>query len=341
MSGIGRRQFLMAAGGLLGVPLALVCAAMRVDAQTPAEYRVAYIATTSPLGELTGPDPINPAIRAFVHRLRELGYIQGRNLRLEMRSIEGDWERTEKIAAELVGRGTQVLVLSTSALVPRVRKVAPTVPIVMLVGGNIMESGLVHSLARPGGNITGLSVDVDTEVEAKRLELLLEAAPGVRRVAYVGMKEEFDSIYGQRVQATARRLGVALVHAPSNPKGYEGAFALIGRERPDALLVAHGPVSYGHRRRIGELAAASGVPSSCAHGETVGHGCLMSYGASLAHVLRRAADYVDRILRGAKAGELPIEQPTVFEFMVNLKTARAIGVAVPQSILLRADRVIE
>jgi len=199
----------------------------------------------------------------------------------------------------------------------------------------------VRSLARPGGNITGLSVDVDTDVEAKRLEMLLELRPGVRRVAYLGSKEDLEGIYGQRVQATAQRLRITLIHAASSSEGFATAFSQVARERPDALLVAHGAVAYGHRRQIGELSAASGVPSSCAHGEAVAHGCLMSYGASLAHVLRRAADYVDRILQGVRAGDLPIEQPTVFELMVNAKTARALGIEIPRSVLLRADRVIE
>ena len=327
----------------LAVALSLAVSWMPSESAAQQErlHRVAFIVTNSPLADLVGPDPVNPVVRAFVHRLRDLGYAEGRNLRLEMRTLAGNWEKTGEIAAELVGQGMDVLVLPTSALVPRVRKVAPDVPIVMLVGSNVMETGLVQSLARPGGNLTGLGVDVDTEIEAKRLEILLEIAPGAGRVAYLGSKEEFDSIYGQRVQAAARRLGVTLLHAQSTASGYAEAFGFVSRERPQALLVAHGPVSYAYRRQIGELAAASRVPSSCAHGETVVHGCLMSYGASLAHVLQRAADFVDRILRGAKAGDLPIEQPTVFELMVNLKTARAIGVQVPPSILLRADRIIE
>ena len=328
---------------LAGVALALALA------WTPGEsgarqdklHRVAFIATTTPLAELTGPDPINPAVRALVHRLRDLGYVEGRNLKLEMRTLGGDLERTEGVAAELAQLRTDVLVLPTSALVPSVRKVAPRTPIVMLVGSNVMQSGLIQSLARPGGNLTGLSVDVDTEVEAKRLEMLLEVARGARRVAYAGMKAELDSIYGQRVQAAARRSGVELIHALSTTAGFGDAFKFIARERPDAFLVAHGPVSYAHRRQIGELAAASGIPGSCGHAEAVAHGCLMSYGASLVHILRRAGDYVHRILKGADAGGLPIEQPTVFELVVNRRTARAIGVEVPKSILLRADRVHE
>lgn len=328
----------VASAGLL--VLVLACPTP-CGAQVGAVSRVGYISAVSPLAEITGPDPANPALRAFVHRLRELGYAEGRNLRLEMRSLAGDSSRLEQTTAELVMRGVDVLVLPTSAFVPRVRKVMASVPIVMLVGSNVLETGLVESLARPGGNLTGLSVDVDTEVEAKRLELLLEVAPAARRVAYVGMKEDFDGIYGQRVQATARRLGVTLIHAPSTAAGVAGAFAAVATQRPDGIIVAHGAVAYGHRREIGTLAAASGVPSSCAHSETVEHGCLMSYGASLIHVLRRTADYVDRILKGAKAGDLPIEQPTAFELTINTKTARATGVEIPQSLLVRADRVFE
>lgn len=323
---------------VLGLAFACGSNAQAPSAKVPV---VAFIATNSPLSALTGADPAQPVVRAFVHRLRDLGYRQGRNLRLEMRSLEGDWEKTEEVTTELVRGGLDVLVLPTSALAPRVRKVAPHVPIVMLVGSNIMETGLVQSLARPGGNLTGLGVDIDTEIEAKRLETLLQIVPRARRVAYVGSAEELASIYGQRVVAAAQRLGVALLHARSDKTGYEEAFEFIARERPDAFVVAHGPASYSFRRQIGELAAKSGIPGSCAHGETVAHGCLTSYGASLAHVFERVADYVDRILKGANAGDLPIEQPTVFELMVNLRTARAMGLEVPRSILLRADRIID
>jgi len=326
---------------VLGGAAAILAGACALHAQTPKVHVVGFIATNSPLEALTGPDPAVPAVRAFVHRLRDLGYEQGRNLRLEMRTLSGNWDQTEQVTAELMQRGVDVLVLPTSALVPRARKVAPDVPIVMLVGSHILESGLVQSLARPGGNLTGLGVDIDTEIEAKRLEMLLQIVPSARRVAYVGSAEELASIYGQRVVAAAQRLGVTLLHARSYKTGYKEAFEYIARERIDAFVVAHGPASYSFRRQIGELAAQSGIPGSCAHGETVAHGCLKSYGASLAHVFERVADYVDKILRGANAGDLPIEQPTVFELMLNSRTARAIGIEIPRSILLRADRVIE
>jgi putative ABC transport system substrate-binding protein len=326
----------------LAAALALALAwGSSAQAQTPKVHVVGFIATNSPLEALTGPDPAVPAVRAFVHRLRDLGYQQGRNLRLEMRTLSGNWNKTEEVTAELMQRDVDVLVLPTSALVPRTRKVAPDVPIVMLVGSHILESGLVQSLARPGGNLTGLGVDIDTEIEAKRLEMLLQIVPGAKRVAYVGSSDELASIYGQRVVAAAQRLGVTLLHARSYKTGYKEAFEYIARERTDAFVVAHGPASYSFRRQIGELAAQSRIPGSCAHGETVAHGCLTSYGASLAHVFERVADYVAKILEGAKAGDLPIEQPTVFEVMVNLRTARAMGLEVPKSILLRADRVIE
>jgi len=311
------------------------------QAQPTKVHTVAFVATNSPLEALTGPDPAVPAVRAFVHRLRDLGYRQGRNLRLEMRTLAGNWDKAEEVMAELMRGGVDVLVLPTSALVARARKVAPSVPIVMLVGSNIMETGLVQSLARPGGNLTGLGVDIDTEIEAKRLEMLLRIVPGARRVAYVGSAGELASIYGQRVVAAAERLGVTLLHARSDETGYQKAFEFMARERPDAFVVAHGPASYSFRRQIGELAAQSGIPGSCAHGEAVEHGCLTSYGASLAHVFERVAEYVVRILEGARAGDLPIEQPTVFELMVNLRTARTIGLELPQSILLRADSIIE
>jgi putative ABC transport system substrate-binding protein len=321
--------------------LALAFAFGHAKAQETKIHRIAFVATNSPVAYMTGPDPALPVIRAFVHRLRDLGYVEGRNLHFEWRSLAGELGRTEEVAADLVRRGMDVLVLPTSALVPAVRKVAPDVPIVMLVGSNVMETGLVKSLARPGGNLTGLGVDIDTEIEAKRLEILLEIVPRAKRVAYVGSNSDLASIYGQRVQAAARRHGVTLLHASSSASGYAEAFAFVSRESPHALLVAHGPAAYAYRRQIGELAAASGIPSSCAHGEAVDHGCLMSYGASLAHVFQRVAEYVDKILKGAQAGELPIEQPTVFELTLNARTAKVIGIDIPRSLLLRADRVFE
>lgn len=325
----------------VGLCLALGGAAQEGWAQKAELRRVAYLATTSPLAELTGRDPANPAVRAFVHRLRDLGYVEGRNLALEMRTLAGDWTRLEPVAAELARLDAEVIVLATLALVPAVRRAAPNTPIVMLGSSDILKSGLIESLARPGGNLTGINADVDPEIEAKRLEMLLELKPTARRVAYLGTREDFESDYGRRLQSAARRLGLTLVRAEGSKKSFAPAFAQAARENADALLVTCGPVAYGLRGQIGELAAASGVPSSCAHAEAAAHGCLMSYGASIADALGRAADYVDRILRGEKAGDLPIEQPTVFELAVNLTTARAIGVEVPRSILLRADRVIE
>jgi putative ABC transport system substrate-binding protein len=327
---------------IAGLLFALLCAPLWAGAQqAPKMHRVAYLATTSPLSELIGPDPANPALRALVHGLRDLGYLEGRNLVLDIRSLEGKWERTEEFAADFARLGTDVIVLATYTLVPAVRKVTGSIPIVMLAGGDMIGSGLVQSYARPGGNITGLRTDVDTDVEAKRLELMLELAPRLTRIAYLGSLEDWEGIYGQAVQAAARRRQVQLFHAPSTSKGFAGGFAAVKSGRADAFLVAHGAVPYAFRREIGEFAATSGVPSSCAHSEAVAHGCLMSYGADLPDVFRRVAGYVDRILKGTNAGDLPIEQPTKFELVINLRTAKRLGVTIPRSILLRADRVIE
>lgn len=321
--------------------LVLLAAAGDGWAQKTGVRRVAYLATTSPLAELTGRDPVNPSVRGFVHRLRELGYEEGRNLALDMRTLAGDWSKIEAIGAGFAQGGAEVIVLATSALVPAVRKAAPGTPIVMLGSSDILGAGLVDSLSRPGRNITGINVDIDPEIEAKRLEMLVQLKPATKRVAYVATREDFEGNYGRRLQSAAQRLGLTLIRAEGTRETFASGFEQAAREKADALLVTCGPLAYGFRRQIGERAAASGVPSSCAHGEAVAHGCLMSYGASLVHVLRRAADYVARILEGANAGELPIEQPTVFELEVNLKTARALGVEVPGSILLRAHRIIE
>lgn len=305
-------------------------------------YRVAFVATTSPLAEISGPDPANPFARAFVHGMRDLGYIQGKNLVLEMRSLEGKPERLEAIVVGLVRAGAQVIFLPTSALAARAKSVAPNTPIVGLVRPSYLIShGLAQSMGRPGGTITGLSIDVDEQLEVKRLELLLELAPQVRRIAYVGLREEWDQPYVRNVRAAAHQRGVEMTHVDSGQGDFASAFARLQLERANAVMVERSPRAYGRRREIGQLALTSGLPSSCAQGELVEEGCLMSYGTDNIDWARRVSVYVDKILKGAKPGDLPIESPTKFELMINARTAAKLGIAIPPSVRLRADRVVE
>lgn len=337
---VGRRRFLAGAGALLAAP----CVA-RGQPQVPGERvrRVAFIAGSSPLSELTGQNPVNPAVRAFVHRLRDLGYVEGRTLQLDMRTLEGRFERSAEVVGDVVRFKPDVIVMPSLLILQRGFDASVGVPIVVIAGGGLVESGLVRSLARPGGSVTGVLVDVDSGVEAKRLELLREVAPNVARIAFLGSPRAWDSPWGRGALAGAQRLGLNLFPVARGDTGadYDEAFALIARDRPDAVFVPTGPVSFGQRERIGRFLAESRIPSICAYSEVVEHGCLISYASSVGGMLSRAADYVARILQGSKPGDLPIEQPASFELVVNLKTAKALGIRIPQSVLLRADRVID
>jgi putative ABC transport system substrate-binding protein len=317
-------------------------ATLAVHAQ-PAQkmHRVGFIATISPAAEISGPDPANPFVRAFVHALRDLGYVGGRNLALEMRTLEGKPERLEPLVEELAKLKVEAVFIPSPALVLRAVKVAPDMPIVALVGPDLLAAKTVQSLARPGGNVTGPSLDLEDDVEGKRLELLLELAPGARRVAYVGLREDWSRPFALSLRAMAQRLGIDLVLVESGYGDFAPAFARLREEKVQGIVIERSARAYGRRKELGALAAASGLPSSCAQGELVEHGCLISYSTDANDLGRRAAGYVARILKGARPGELAIEAPTKFELTINLKTAKELGLAVPQSVLLRADRVIE
>jgi putative ABC transport system substrate-binding protein len=206
-----------------------------------------------------------------------------------------------------------------------------------------VADGLIQSLARPGGNVTGLATRVGSESEAKRLQLLKEMLPGVSRVAYLGSKEnkDWESPWGESVRTAAQALGVTLPLAEHTPRQYSDAFTVISRARAEALFVGPGPVAYADRALIVDFATRARLPSSFAFRESVELGGLMSYGVSLPDIFRRAASYVDKILKGAKPADLPVEQPTKFELVVNLKVAKGLGLAVPPSLLARADEVVE
>ncbi len=305
--------------------------------------RVAFVATTSPLSEITGPAPLNPAPRGLVHGLRALGWVEGRNLVLERRSAEGDWDRLPEIVAELVHRNTEVIVVPGGAAARIMKGGHFTVPIVVAGIDDLVGSGLAQSLAHPGGNVTGVLSDVEVGSDAKRLQLLLELLPNKPlRVAFLGTKADWENDIGKNVQALAEKAGIRLIHVEGATRGFANAFEVIRKQKPDALFVARGATTYGFRHSIGEFALSSRLPSSCpGTTEFTEAGCLMSYGDSVFELFRRAASHVDRILKGEKPGDLPIERPLAFELTINLKTARALGIAVPDSFRARADRVIE
>lgn len=330
-------MFIIGIGAFVATPFA-------AEAQQPGKvYRVGMIFTTSPVSELAGSEPDNPNARALIHGLRALGYREGQNLVLERRSAEGKFERFPDIVAELIALKADVIVIAGHRMLAfAAKKVTTTVPIVVTnTYFDPVESGLVATLARPGGNITGITATASPEIEGKRVELLKAALPTIRRVAFLGMRTDWDDQFGKSIQAAARLLAVTLLHAVHTPNEYADAFAMIIRERPDAVLVANTPSNFGHRRRIVDFMTKSRLPGMYSRRDYVEAGGFMSYGAHVSDVWRHAATFVDKILKGAKPADLPLEQPTRFELSVNLKAAKALGLAIPQSLLLRADRVIE
>jgi len=330
-----RRQILMTAAALVATPFARA-------QQSGKLYRVAYVLTTSPIAEMAGPEPAHPIVRAFLRELRALGYVEGGNLVLERRSAEGDPKRFAPILAELIGLKTDVIVMAGHAALNRLAKeTIKTIPIVVMGLSNPVEGGLVASLARPGGNITGLTVNSGPENEAKRLQLLKEAIPGVVRVAYLGTQGAWNNSIGQAVRGVAPSFGVQLLHVEHMPADLKSTFAALAAGHVDAFFASLSAEVYGQREQIVDFARSARLPGVYPYLEMAAMGGLMAYGVDVADLGRRAAHYVDKILKGAKPGDMPIERPTKFNLVINLKTAEALGISIPQSILLRADRVIE
>ena len=282
-------------------------------------------------------------LQAFRDGLRELGYVEGKNLQLEVRWGEGKLDRLPALAAELVQAKVDVIVAATSPSVVAARQATRTIPIVMPTSSDPVGDGLVASLARPGGNITGLS-QMAPELGEKRIQLLKEIFPKVSHAMavlwnpdYVGMRARFEQA---RVAAPAVGLTVRSVEV-RDARELDVAFEAIIREHPEALLLLVDPLTLSQRARIVEFAAEQRLPAIYETRDFVDVGGLISYGPNGLELFRRAAIYVDKILRGAKPADLPIEQPTKFELVINMRAAKALGIKFPESILLRADKVIE
>jgi putative ABC transport system substrate-binding protein len=330
---VQRRQFLIAAGALLATPLA-------ADGQQAAKIpRIGYLTTS------LAASPHLP--EAFRQGLRDLGYVEGRNVMIDYRDAEGKVDRLPALAAELVALKVDVIVTGTSTLAARVAKEATrTIPIVFGGVGDPVESELVTSLARPGGNVTGLST-LGPELVGKRLELLKQALPGVDRVAVLwlpgalGERTDKEMLTGADVAARALGVRLQFVEATRDPADFDRAFSDMTRARAGALTVLPSNRFSRERRRLVDLAAKNRLPTVYTSREFVDAGGLMSYGANSADLHRRAATYVDKILKGAKPGDLPVEQPTKFELIINLKTAKDLGLTIPQSVLARADDLIQ
>jgi len=285
----------------------------------------------------------NPArIEAFRQGLRELGYAERKNIVIEYRYAERKVDRLPALAAALVRLKVDVIVTSGSQETIAAKKATNTIPIVMINVGDPVGSGFVTSLARPGKNITGLST-VSPELSGKRLELLKEIIPNLSRVAVLGESTSPDNAISlKELELAAQALKVKLQYLDVlSVNDIETSFRAAGKERADAVLVLSSFVLTSQRRQIIDLAVKSRLPASYARPEFVESGGLMTYGVNLNDLARRAATYVDKILKGAKPADLPVEQPTKFEFIINLKTAKQIGLTIPPNVLARADRVIK
>ena len=325
------------------VAIGLVTAPHVAMAQQSAKvYRVGLVASGTPLSDMIGAEPVNVAARAFVQSLRALGYVEGQNLVLERRSAEGRIERFSDLIVELVRLKTDVIVTVSTPMAQAAKAVTTTVPIVMATSWDPVGDGVVQSLARPGGNITGFTM-VAGENEAKRMELLRAMLPAVSRVAYLDGKEfnAWDRTAGKSARVAAKTLGFTLQRVEYSAPRHADAFTRIGRAGAEALFVGPSPTTEADRGPIVEFATRAGLPSSFQFREAVELGGLMSFGANLADIFRRAAGYVDKILKGAKPADLPIEQPAKVGLVINARTAKALGLTVPQTLLLRADEVIQ
>src|SRR5262245_53588271 len=330
-----RREFITLLGGAAaGWPLA-------ARAQQPAKvHRVGFIATTSPVSELVAPYP-NNAARDFVQALRELGYIEGKNLVLEWRSAENRFERLPGLVAELVSLKVDVLVAPHGVTARAAKNATQTIPIVMMANDPV-GLGLIGSLSRPGGNVTGLSLYYEA-INEKRLELLKEIVPGLARVGVLQDPMLLGTpLFWKEIEVAAQRLGVALEALEvRGPEDFEAAFATAKQRNAQALFDNEGRLTFIYRSRITALAASTRLPVMYANRELPDAGGLMSYGVSFPALNWQIASYVDKILKGAKPADLPVEQPTKFELVINVKVAKALGLTIPPSLLARADELIE
>ena len=283
-----------------------------------------------------------PPIEGLQQGLRELGYIDGQNLRFEYRWAEGRSERFRALATDLVSLKVDAIVTWGTPATVAARQATTTIPIVMGAIGDPIGAGVVSSLARPGGNVTGLSA-LTAELEAKRLELLKELLPSVSRVAVLSNPANpYCVIAVKHARLGAQALGLKLDVVEMQETGdLDRALLAVSQQHPDAALVIADPVLVSHRKRIAEFMTKNRLPAAYTYREHTEAGGLISYSTNYYDSFRRAAAYVDKIFKGAKPGDLPIEQPTKFELVVNMKTAKALGIKIPNSILLRADKVIE
>ncbi len=320
---------------IIALALAFPAAPHAVTAQTPAKvFRIGVLGATSASAYAR-------QIEAFRQGLRDLGYVEGKNIILEYRWAEGRYDRLPELATELVRLKPDLLLTHGTPGILAAKQATTTIPIVMAVSGDAVATGLVASLAHPGGNLTGSSF-FNPELAAKRLELLKEVVPGLTRVAVLmNPGNPVNAVSLQVMERTARSLGLELQRVTvGGPKEFDTAFSTIVKGRAGALSVFDDAMLIAQPRRVADLAARNRLPT-IGFSELAEAGGLMSYGVNFPDLWRRAATYVDKILKGAKPAGLPVEQPTRFELVINLKTAKALGLTIPPSIMVRADQVIQ
>ena len=323
-----RREFITLLGGLVAWPVTT---------------RAEQVGKVYTIGIFSAGAPINGAtVTVLPDALRALGWIEGKNVAFERRFAENWLERLPELAAELVHLNVDVIVAIGTLAPLAAKRATSTIPIVMTAAGDPLGSGLVASLARPGGNVTGMSL-MAPDLGGKRLELLKELSPRLSRVAVLwNAANPYPARVFKETQAAGRTLGIEVQSLEvRSANDFDGAFEATRTQRPDALITVEDPLTYDYRKRIADFAVANQLPSLYGFREFAIAGGLMSYGANIADLVRRAAGYVDKLLKGVKPADLPIEQPTTFELIINLKTARALGLQVPPTLLARADEIIE
>ncbi|TGD99274.1 ABC transporter substrate-binding protein [Methylobacterium nonmethylotrophicum] len=306
--------------------------------------RVVFV---TPLGRFVGAqdgDAWKGLVTAFLQGLRELGYVDGSTMKFEFYSGDGKVGQIDEIAARVLATSPDVVLAGgggANEVAHAFKRLTRTVPIVMANSSDPVLQGLVANLARPGGNVTGFTGNTGPDFEVKRLELLREVAPDASRVGYLGLKIDWESPAAVAVRNAAEKLGATVIHAEHRSLDYEGAFAHIAREQLRGVLVARNPWNFSNRQAITAFVASRRIAAIYPTREFIEVAGLISYGPSLLDLYRRAARYVDKILKGEKPADLPVEQPTKYELVINSKAAQQIGIALPASLLARADEVIE
>ena len=322
--------------GFLALPLAA--------SAEPAEkvYRIGFLNTRAVVPNTLGPNPAYREFDAFLRGMRELGYVVGQNLVIEVRGAEAAYDRLPGFAAELVNLKLELIVTPTTAAARAVKNATSTIPVVVIAAGDPVGDGLIASLASPGGNVTGLTSSSE-DLTGKRLQLLKLAMPKVTRIAVLGDADSFQTArLLKATQAAAQALGLELQPVLArNRDEFDAAFSPARRGRAGAVNVLPSPTFIGNGARIAEAAIKHELPTMFEFRSSVEAGGLMSYGTSLTDLYRRAATFADKLLKGADPATLPVEQPTVFELVINLKTAKTLGLTIPASVLSRADEVIQ